>query len=218
MEALEAFRQGLQDANDSEEDTEVDDIPEEGQLSEEENSDPEELPESEDENLPKKSTAKKKENNRPKMLLKQSEAYATCTRKRIEESQDLTDVKNVYLQQRLQSTHVSMDEYKRGKEISKAFFKHNSKYVDESSKSKSIWTQGAEEILRQEINPTTKKVSRYSFQKQFAILLDEKKGQSELTQEQKLYKRTQVEYLKATGHSAKFKIHQPTKLQAFVIN
>ena len=64
MEALEAFRQGLQDANDSEEDTEVDDIPEEGQLSEEEISDPEELPESEDENLPKKSTDKKKENNR----------------------------------------------------------------------------------------------------------------------------------------------------------
>ena len=148
MEALEAFRQGLHDENDSDEDTEIDNLSEEGQISEEEEpSSAEDLTDSEDEDLPKKST-EKKDNSRPKMLLEQSEAYAKCTRKRIEASQDLTDVKNVYLQQRLQSTAVSMDEYKRGKEISKAFFKHNSKYVDESSKSKSIWTQGAEEILR----------------------------------------------------------------------
>ena len=218
MEALEAFRQALQDENDSDEEnytSEEDDmdLPEDGQITDQDSEDSE-LPR---ENLPQ-SFKEKKEPNRPKMLLKQSEDYAKRTRQRIEAAQDLTDLKNVYLQQRLQSTEVSMDEYNRGKEISKAFFEHNSKYVDESSKSKSIWTQGAEEILRQEINPTTKKVSRYSFQKQFAILLDEKKGPSELTQEQKLYKRSQMEYLKATGHSAKFKIHQPTKLQVFVTN
>jgi len=222
MQALEAFRQALQDGNDSEDfdleehkSSEEDDmdLPEDGRITDQD---------SDDSELPRgfipRGSKEKKEPNRPRTLLKQSEEYAKRTRQRIEQAQDLTDVKNVYLQQRLQSTSVSMDEYNRGKEISKAFFEHNSKYIDEPSKSKSIWTQGAVEILHQEINPTTKKVTRYSFQKQFAIYLDEKKGPSELTQEQKLYKRSQMDYLKATGHSAKFKIHQPTKLQVFVTN